>query len=84
MVSGILVDMAVTFNVEASTLPNREGTRFKRAFRVSGDQLTCTPTTHHRAAMAHLVFGSRKSYMARNNYAISAVYIELFTQEETP
>ncbi len=32
----------ITFNVEASTFPNWDGTTFKRAFKVSGDQLTYT------------------------------------------
>ena len=32
----------ITFNVEASTFPNWDGTTFKRAFKVSGDELTYT------------------------------------------
>ena len=35
-------DKTITFNVEASTFPNWDGTTFKRAFKVSGDQLTYT------------------------------------------
>ena len=35
-------DKTITFNVEASTFPNWDGTKFKRAFKVSGDQLTYT------------------------------------------
>ena len=35
-------DKTITFNVEASTFPNWDGTSFKRAFKMSGDQLTYT------------------------------------------
>jgi Lipocalin-like domain len=35
-------DKTITFNVEASTFPNWDGTTIKRAFKVSGDQLTYT------------------------------------------
>ena len=33
---------AITFNIEASTFPNWDGTKFKRTLKVSGDQLTYT------------------------------------------
>jgi hypothetical protein len=32
----------ITFNVEASSYPNWDGTAFKRPFRIAGDQLTYT------------------------------------------
>ncbi len=32
----------ITFNIEASTFPNWDGTKIKRALKVSGDQLTYT------------------------------------------
>ena len=35
-------DKTITFNVEASTFPNWDGTSFKRVFKISGDQLTYT------------------------------------------
>jgi Lipocalin-like domain len=35
-------DKTITFNVETSTFPNWDGTTIKRAFKVSGDQLTYT------------------------------------------
>ena len=35
-------DKTITFNVEVSTFPNYDGSTFKRAFKVSGDQLTYT------------------------------------------
>ena len=35
-------EMAITFNVEASSYPNWDGTALKRTFKVSGDQLTYT------------------------------------------
>jgi Lipocalin-like domain len=35
-------DKTITFNVEGSTFPNWDGSTFKRAFKVSGDQLTYT------------------------------------------
>ena len=35
-------DKTITFNVEASTFPNFDGSTFKRPFKVSGDQLTYT------------------------------------------
>jgi hypothetical protein len=35
-------DKTITFNVEGSTFPNWDGSTFKRAFKVSGDQLSYT------------------------------------------
>jgi hypothetical protein len=35
-------DRTITFNVEGSTFPNWDGSTFKRAFKVSGDQLSYT------------------------------------------
>jgi len=35
-------EKTITFNVEASTFPNFDGSTFKRPFKVSGDQLTYT------------------------------------------
>lgn len=35
-------DKIITFNVEASTYPNFDGTTFKRPFTVAGEQLTYT------------------------------------------
>ena len=36
---------AITFNIEASTFPNFDGTSQKRALKVAGDQLTYTVVT---------------------------------------
>ncbi len=38
-------DKTITFNIEASTFPNNDGHTSKRAFKVSGDQLTYTDST---------------------------------------
>ena len=49
----------ITFNVEASTFPNWNGTTFKRALKVSGDQLTYTNTSPSNGGPANDVVWKR-------------------------
>ncbi|AJG20326.1 hypothetical protein RR42_m2954 [Cupriavidus basilensis] len=52
-------EKTITFNVEASTFPNWDGATFKRAFKVSGDQLTYTDNAPSDGSGAHDVIWKR-------------------------
>lgn len=50
---------SITFNVEASTFPNWNGTTFQRALKVSGDQLTYTNSSPSSGGPANDVVWKR-------------------------
>ncbi|MBN3786178.1 lipocalin-like domain-containing protein [Burkholderia sp. Ac-20353] len=52
-------DKNITFNVEVSTFPNYDGRTFKRALKVSGDQLTYTNNTPSSGGEPHDVVWKR-------------------------
>jgi len=52
-------EKTITFNVEASSFPNWDGTAFKRPFKLSGDQLTYTNAAPSGGGVANDVVWTR-------------------------